>query len=72
MSFGKTYYGMVESPYEIYEYLIKKMKGTFLKWILGKLGVKDLGSNLAKVSLGHERGFKILLDNGAKMFSHKF
>jgi hypothetical protein len=35
----------------------------------GKLWVKVLGSNLAKVSLGVERGFKILPDNGAKMLS---
>jgi hypothetical protein len=37
----------------------------------GKLGVKDLGSNLSKMSLGHERGFKILPNNDAKMLSHK-
>jgi hypothetical protein len=36
-----------------------------------KLGVKALGSKLAKMSLGHERGFKILPDNDAKMLSHK-
>jgi hypothetical protein len=36
-----------------------------------KLGVKDLGWELAKVSLGHKRGFKILLGNNAKMLSHK-
>jgi len=37
---------------------------------LGKLWVNDLGSNLDKVSLGLERGFKILLENGAKILSH--
>jgi hypothetical protein len=37
----------------------------------GKLRVKDLGSNLVKVSLGFERGFKILPGNNAKMLSHK-
>jgi hypothetical protein len=36
-----------------------------------KLGVKDLGSKLAKVSLRHGRGFKILPGNDANMLSHK-
>jgi hypothetical protein len=31
---------------------------------------KDLGSNISKVSLGHERGFKILPGNDTKMLSH--
>jgi hypothetical protein len=35
----------------------------------GKIGVKDLGRKLAKVSLGNERGFKLLPDNSAKMLS---
>jgi hypothetical protein len=63
----------MESSYELYENLIKKKeKGTSLKWshqeILWK---KDLGSNLSKVSLGHERGLKILPGNDAKILSHK-
>jgi hypothetical protein len=36
--------------------------------LLGKLRVNDLESKLAKVSLGIEKGFKILLDNDAKMY----
>jgi hypothetical protein len=39
----------------------KMEKGTSLKWSRqASLREKDLGSNLAKVSLGNERGFKIL------------
>jgi hypothetical protein len=50
----------------------KKEKGTSLKWRHHEiLREKDLGSNLAKVSLGHERGFKILPNNNAKMLSCK-
>jgi hypothetical protein len=50
----------------------KMEKGTSLKWShQASLWEKDLGSKLAKVSLGHERGFKILPDNDAKMLSHK-
>jgi hypothetical protein len=37
----------------------------------GNLGVKSLGWYLSKVLLGHERGFKILPDNDAKMLSRK-
>jgi hypothetical protein len=36
----------------------------------GNLGVKDLGGKLSKVSLGNERGFKILMDNDAKILLH--
>jgi hypothetical protein len=62
----------VESPDELQEDLIKGGRGTSFKWShQEKLGVKDLGWKLAKVSLGHERGFKILPDNDAKMLSHK-
>jgi hypothetical protein len=37
---------------------------------LGKLWGKDLGSNLFKVSLELERGFKILLGKDVKFLSH--
>jgi hypothetical protein len=37
---------------------------------LGKIWVKALESKFVKVSLGLERGFKILLSNGAKMLLH--
>jgi hypothetical protein len=47
-------------------------KGTSLKWSRREsLREKALGSKIAKVSLGNERGFKILPDNDAKMLSHK-
>jgi hypothetical protein len=62
----------MESPDEFYEKLIKNRKGNFPQMESpSKLTGKDLGSKLAKVSLGHERGFKILPDNDAKMLSHK-
>jgi hypothetical protein len=37
----------------------------------GNIWIKDLGWYLAKVSLGHERGFKILPVNDTKMLLHK-
>jgi hypothetical protein len=60
----------VESPDELYERLIKNGKGTSLNGVTKKAMGKGLGSNLSKVLLGIERGFKILPDNGAKMLSH--
>jgi hypothetical protein len=63
--------GKVESPYELQEDL-SRVEGEFLQVESpGKLGVKYLGWYLVKVSLGHERRFKILPKNGAKMLSHK-
>jgi hypothetical protein len=50
----------------------EKEKGTSLEWSCQtSLREKALGSKLSKVSLGHERGFKILPGNDAKMLSHK-
>jgi hypothetical protein len=61
----------MESPNETNAHK-KSWKGNFPQMESpGKLGVKDLGWKLSKVSLGHERGFKILPDNDAKMLSHK-
>jgi hypothetical protein len=63
---------VAESPDEIYPIKGGKGRGKFPQVeSLGKLGVKALGSKLAKVSLGHERGFKILPNNDAKMLSHR-
>jgi hypothetical protein len=46
----------------------KMENGNSLKWSHhGSLREKDLGSKLEKMSLGNERGFKILLRNDAKM-----
>jgi hypothetical protein len=49
----------------------QEWKGNFPQLDLsGKIWVKSLGSNISKVSLGLERGFKILPENDAKMLSH--
>jgi hypothetical protein len=61
----------MESPDELSVH--KKWRGYLPSMeSLGKLGVKALGSKLSKVSLGNERGFKILPDNDAKMLSHRW
>jgi hypothetical protein len=57
----------VDSPYEIQEELIKKVKREHpLGGVVRKSREKALGY-LAKVSLGLIRGFKILPKNDAKM-----
>jgi len=62
----------MESPDEFYEKIIKNGKGNFPQMesqfnIMGK----DLGSNIVKVLLGNERGFKILPNNDAKILLNK-
>jgi hypothetical protein len=50
-----------------------KKSSSMVEWehppseVTRKSRAKGFGRKLSKVSLGHERGFKILLDNGAKM-----
>jgi hypothetical protein len=61
----------MESPNELQENLTKEGMGFFFQWSR-KARDKGFGMESCRVSLGHERGLKILLENDAKMLSHKF
>jgi hypothetical protein len=61
----------MESPDDLKAHQIMEKGKSPQRESLGKLWVKDFGSNLLKVSLGNERGFKILPNNDTKMLSHK-